>query len=316
MLANLTPANAIQVRELFQKMDKQGRWFVPEWDAFWQRWGEVDGDAALEHVQTIGMKGYQPMLAEKILRGWATKDAAGARRWLETNPTSSWYEGALRGYLEGFARTNLDAATQDALKLGEGRNFKDLMEVLTEQALRQRQLGGMVEWWQALPDDPTPGSARQQAIGHLAWRMQIANATRAGEWVAQLAATPYRPEPQIKELAGKLAENDPAAALKWVTSVPPSPQNGSYTGLSQTVQALAAHDREAVETWLRQTPASPLRDQAVAAYATHLDQQKETDLAAQWRAEVKDQRWLQDRSGGALPMTLDEVRARGMLREP
>ena len=294
MLSNLTAENAMDVRELFRKMDAQGRWFVPEWNAFWARWGEVDGPAALAQVNALGsMREYQPMLAERIVKGWATKDPAGARAWLLANTSSSWYEGALRGFLDGQARTNLDAATQDAIVLGKGRDMGRLTQVLTEQALQQRQLSGMLEWWQTLPDDPADGSARREAVAHVFQRLMVASDGRANAWLAELAGTPYRADEQIGSLAETIAEKSPAGALTWVTSLPPSPSDGHYTGIGRTVRTLAQQNPATVEEWLNKLPPSPLRDQGLVAYARHLDDAAQADAAQRWRSQVEDQQLLQ-----------------------
>ena len=293
LLSNLNSGNAAEVRELFRKMDAQGRWFVPEWDAFWLRWGEVDGRAALEQVPTTGNAEYQPMLAEKILKGWAAKDPAGARNWLTANPSSPLYLGALKGYLTGLARTDLDRATQDALALGKDHEIDGISEVLTEQALKQRQLAGMLDWWRSLPEDTGESSLRRQAIGDIYQRLQAANDPRTGDWLTELAGTPFRPENEIGEHAAKIAATDPAAAISWVASLPPSADEGHYTGIGRTVRALAAKDPVAVENWLGKLPASPFRDQAYVAYATFLERATKPEEAQRWRSQVQDQKLLQ-----------------------
>jgi hypothetical protein len=304
MLPNMTADNAAEIRELFRKMDKQGRWFVSEWNVFWKRWGEVDAAAALKDIENVGSQ-YHPDLAEKILKGWATTGSAEARTWLEANRASPSYHSALRGYLDGLARTNLDRATQDALTLGQGHNMHRLVEVLTEQALRQRELGGMVEWWKSLPEDPNDGSAKREAIQHVYWRMRIASNDQAGEWLAQLANTPYRPDTQIGNLAERMAQSDPAKALEWVTSLPPSPADGRYTAIGRTVNALAQRDPTAVETWLADQKPSPLRDQGLVAYATFLDRQAQAEAAQRWRAQVQDQRLLQSSGNRATNIIIE-----------
>jgi len=304
MLPKLTAENAPEIRELFRKMDKQGRWFISEWDVFWRRWGEVDAPAALKDIENVGSQ-YHPDLAEKILKGWATTGSAEARSWLEANRKSPSYQSALRGYLDGLARTNLDRATQDALTLGQGHNMHRLVEVLTEQALRQREIGGMVEWWKSLPDDPNNGSAKREAIQHVYWRMRIASNERAGEWLAQLAGTPFRPESQIGNLAERMAQSDPSKALEWVTSLPPSPTDGRYTAIGRTVNALAQRDPAAVETWLTEQKPSPLRDQGLMAYATYLDRQAQTDAAQRWLEQVQDKQLLQSPRNNATNIIIE-----------
>ncbi len=306
MLAQLTPADATAVRDLFRKMEKQGRQFPFEWTAFWPRWGEVDGGGALEFLKSNEWPSYRPTAAEMILRGWAKTNPAAARAWLDANRESPWYDGALRGYLDGLARGDLDHATNEVAALGQGRPLTRLMEVLTEQALRQRQLGGMVSWWESLPDDPKDGSARREAIGHVYWRLQSADPERAAQWLGALARGPYRSEQHIGEFAGKLAEKDPAAAVEWVANLPPNPADGHYTGISRAITALAQQDVGALESWLNKLPASPLRDQAAAAYVGALKSDAQRERAAKWMSTISDQSKVPNQvrealSGGAPP---------------
>lgn len=292
MLSNLTSANAADVRELFRKMDAQGRWFVPEWDAFWLRWGEVDALAALENIPASGSADYQPKLAEKILKGWAAKDPSGARSWLTANTASPWYNGALQGYLSGLARIDLDRATQDALTLAQGRSVDGLSEMLTEQVLKQRQLTGMLDWWRSLPQDTSDTSLRRQAIGDVYQRLQVASDPRTGDWLAELAGTPFRPDDEIGQHAAGIARKDPAEAVTWVASLPPSPSDGHYTGIGRTINALAQKDSAGLETWLTKLPQSPLRDQALVAYSRYLDEHSEAEAAQRWRSQVENQQLL------------------------
>jgi hypothetical protein len=285
-------------------MEAEGRRYPFEWSAFWPRWGEVDAPGALEYLKHNEWPSWRPEAAEMIIRGWAKKDPNAARAWLTANPTSSWYDGALRGYLDGLARTDLDRATNELAALAKGRPHLRLMEVLTEQALQQRQLGGMLSWWEALPDDPGKGSARREAIGHIYWRLQNANMDRAAQWLGSLAGTPYRSDQHIGELAEKMASKDPASAVEWVSSLPPNPADGRYTAIGRTVTALARTDAAAVEQWLGKLPESPLRDQAAAAYVRHLQGQNKSELADKWLSTIRDRSLVQPQESGAIDALL------------
>jgi hypothetical protein len=274
LLQKMTAANGREVRDLFRKMDKQGRWFSPEWEAFWPRWGEVDAAGALNDVnQMTGMKEYQPMLAEKIFRGWAKGDRAGAHAWLEANAESPMFEGALRGYLNSLAKADLRQATDEALSLGAGRPMKAPMEVLTEQALQQGQMEGMLAWWRGLPGDTEQSGARMDAVASVYQRLRRGDDDRTGEWLASLAGTPYHCEAEINDFTAKLGRADPAAAVKWVSELQPS-SDGQFSGMATAVEGLANRDPAALESWIRQLPQSPLREQAEAAYARHNEKRR------------------------------------------
>ena len=260
----LTGADAAHVRDLFRKLKAEGRHFDFEWATFWPRWGEVDGAGALEHIRMSEGGDVQPALAEMIVRGWTKTNSEVAREWLTANPSAPFFGAALRGYVDGLARRDLARATRDALSMARGRDMSEYMEVLVEQALQQRQLEGMLEWWKTLPDESSDGSARLSAVAPIMSRLSEADPVRAQTWVTELADTPYRDEGSIGVVAEKLAENDAPGAVAWVASLPPS-ADGHYTGIGRSIRAWAANDKASLDRWLAGLPPSPLRDQAVAA---------------------------------------------------
>jgi hypothetical protein len=290
MLEKMNAKNAEDVRGLFLKMDKQGRWFIPEWDGFWARWGEVDAQSALGNLKETVGDGYKSSVADKILRGWAKTSPDAARAWLQANRALPYFDSAFSGYLDSIARTDLNRATQDALTIGKGGWLTRSAGALTEQALRQRQMDGMMDWWRSLPDDRSEGSFRQEAIAEVYQRLRRGDDARTGQWLGELAASPYRSERTIEDFASKLAGKDPAAAVTWVANLSPAP-DGSFTGIGSAVGSLASRDSPALENWLTQLAPAPLRDQAIAAYVQHLAARADEQTAARWRAQISDSQW-------------------------
>jgi hypothetical protein len=136
------------------------------------------------------------------------------------------------------------------------------MEVLVEQALQQRHIDGMLEWWRGLPDDRAAVGARGAAVEHIVRRL---DEERAQNWLREVASTPYRPDQQIGEFAARLAQNDPAYAIAWVASLQPSPNTGHYTGIGRVIRAWEQHDAAGLNQWLARLPPSSFRDQVLAA---------------------------------------------------
>jgi hypothetical protein len=111
LLPTITAGNAEEVRELFRDAMTQGRRVDLEWTAFWRRWGEVDGGAAIAHVHTKERAEDQSALAEMVLRGWVKARPEAARGWLAANTTEPLYDAAVRGYVDGLASRDLTRAT-------------------------------------------------------------------------------------------------------------------------------------------------------------------------------------------------------------
>jgi hypothetical protein len=266
LLGSITSREAPAIRELFRKRLADGYDYYHEWSTFWPQWGEVEGSAAMEHVEKSETGDVQAELAGRVMQGWAKSDAAAARAWLEAHVSSPLFDSALKGYVKGLARVDLTAATQAALTFSQGRSKADLANVLIEQAVQQRQLGGMLDWWRALPDQPGNDSTlRTVALAPVVERLTRVNLAQAQAFVGELASTPLRSDDLIGDIAGRLASKNPADAVAWVASLPPSPNDGHYNGIGRSVKAWMAKEPAAVDAWIAALPPSPLRDQAVEA---------------------------------------------------
>ncbi len=262
LLPGLTAANAGEIRALFEKRKAEGFNHPVEWDAFWSRWGEVDGAGAMAYLKSKEPMSSGMEMVKKVMRGWARTDPEAARTWFLANPGAS-YE-PLHGYIDGISRVDLSKATSEAIALGKDKNLAPIASMLVERAVQQRKIDGLVDWWNTLPDDPSDKSLRRVAVAAIHSRLE-ANPLIAREWTAQLAGTPYRDDHHVGRTAGLYAEQDPQKALEWAASLPPSPKNGHYDGITRTVQALQRKDPAALDRWLQTVPPSPLRDQALEA---------------------------------------------------
>jgi hypothetical protein len=259
LMPSLTAADAREVREHFRKMKAQGRSFPFEQNAFWERWGELDGAAAVEQARELGNS---VDLVDMAFRGWSKLNPDAARAWITANGGSPLREPAMRGYIEGLARRDLARATQDALALG--RDFDTISNVLVEQALLQGNANGMLDWWHTLPAGESGSAARRSAINPILSRLEEISPERAQMWLTELANSPDRDDEELASFAGRLASKDPASAVAWVTSLPTG-ENGRYPGIGRTTKAWASKDKAGFEKWLADLPPSPLREQVVSA---------------------------------------------------
>jgi hypothetical protein len=265
VMATMTEREAREIRELFRKRLEEGFHHDYEWVVFWAQWGEMDGRSALEHVLSAELKDHQQELADRVMRGWAKADPLAARAWLEANVSSPLYSSALTGYVRGLAKVDLAGATQAALALGKDLSKANFVMPLVEQAAQQRQLGGMLDWWRALPDEPGDSSLRAVALQPIVERLTRANPALAQAFVTEIASSKQRSDELIGDFAGRLASKNPADAVNWVASLPPSPTDGHYSGIGRSVKAWMARDAAAADAWIAALPPSPLRDQAVEA---------------------------------------------------
>ncbi len=279
LLKRMNATDARAVLDLIQHEAKQGVFLAADWPAFWRRWGAVDGPAALEYHLSLPDSSWNGLDIGHSMRGWAQTNPAAAAAWLQSHPEARHFDNAFLGYIEGYASTDLPAATQvtlNSVSAGDPLMWR-ATEQLAEQALRQGKLAGLEAWFNALPADTATGSARHTAEDHVWWRMQVADFDTGVEWVRKHADGPWRSDHIIGEIADRLSGSDPTAAVAWLESVQASPRDGRYPGMDKVVAKWAGKDAAGFETWLTHPDGGTLRQQAMEQYAARLS---ETDPAS------------------------------------
>lgn len=269
LLQNLQPSDCLTIREMFRSMDRQGRAFPFEWDAFWKRWGTVDGAGALEYIKSEDPRQeWVRDIAGKTLFGLGSKDPDAAKKWLAEHQDSPLFNSAFTGYIAGVALTDFRKGTAYALEaIPAGHELLNhSMGCLAEGAAQQAGLTGVLEWFDQLPDDAEHSSHKATAISHVTRHLMQAGQAPAMEWLASKAGTKWRSDEKIGQVADWVAGSDPAKAMEWLTGLPPSPATGSYPGMTRVINRWAGSDPAAFETWLRSPKDKTIQDQAVAAY--------------------------------------------------
>lgn len=266
-LKTMEPQDAENVRQLFARLDRQGMHFSSEWQAFYQRWGEVDPERAISHALTDPESNWAPGAMKDALRGWALRDPAAAAAWLRANEENPLFENAFIGYVQGHADRDLSAATRTAMEsVPAGHSsLSKIGETLAEAAVRQGQLRGMEAWYDALPDQGD-ATLKRAAFRHVWWREQHAGDQQAMDWLAAQADKPWRDDQQYRATADTIARRDPAAAASWMEKLPPSPTDGTWPGLDRVVQRWMQTDPQSLETWMQSASPSAFRTAAQASY--------------------------------------------------
>lgn len=274
-LDSLTAAEAPALQQLILDLYRSdGLEATEEWAAFIQRWGEMDGGAAATHF--LGKTG-EPWVGwglEHIMSGWASKDPAAAAAWLNAHGDNPHFDQALKGIVSGMAETDPAAATHVALSaLPEGNRTmaSNYLEQLAETVERAGKNPAMLAWFEALPVDANGIGIKNAAFGHVWWRLKSASMEEAAAWLASNAAQPWRNDRQYGETTAIMAQKDPVAALDWAGSLPPSPVDGRWPGVSATLAEWTQRDPAAAAAYANNQPATPFGDYVRQAHASALN---------------------------------------------
>lgn len=288
LLKELSAAEVPAVLDLLIRESKQGVVPDSDWHALWRRWGALNGPAALDYHLKLPDTPWNGLDIWRTMLGWSQSNPQEAAAWLQSHPEARHFDNAFLGYVEGYASTDLRGAT--SMTLNSIASGDPLMwratEQLAEQALRQGKLAGLEAWFDQLPADTKPGSAKHTAGDHVWWRLQSANFDTGVAWVRKHADGPWRSDHIIGEVADRLTSKDPMAAIEWLENVSVSPKDGAYPGLDKVVAKWAQKDAASLESWLSQPGGAALQQQAVAHYAQRLSETN-PEAAKAWLQRVQ-----------------------------
>ncbi len=273
-LDTLTAAEAPALQQLIHDLNREGLQLPAEWQAFIERWGELDGAAAAAHALTKTGERWVGSGLRTILSGWASQDPAAAAAWLNAHGDNPYFDQALEGMITGMAETDPLAATQVALSsLPEGNRpmASSLMEQLAETVVRSGKNPAMLEWFEELPVDANGIGIKNAAFGHVWWRLQAASLDEAAAWLTTNASQPWRNDRQYGETTAIMAQKDPVAALDWAGSLPPSPVDGRWPGVNSTLRDWHARDPAAATAYVEAQPATPFGDYVRQSHAGALN---------------------------------------------
>ncbi len=291
LIEKMRPEDGPAVRELFGRLSEQGLRFPLEWAAFWRRWGLIDPEGALQFADAGAKESGDGRIYERMFQGWANGNAEGALQWLKANGGHAQFEHAFVGFLDVYAKKDLDAATRitlDSLAADDPLLGRSLSK-LAENAFNTRSARGMQEWFDRyVPKDQSFANARKQTIGQAYKQLLQVNLETAAQWVGDQSRDQEVPRnfAVIDDLAIRYSRVNPEAAMNWVASLPPN-KEPKYIGVGRVVGEWARQDSSALEAWLTSNRESPIFETVASDYAGYLAG-RDAGRARQWAEQISD----------------------------
>lgn len=218
LMGEMTPENAMEIRELFLEFDRSGIKSDNEWRMFWHRWAVVDPEGAFNQIALEAKnpeQGYAAGVMANIFSVWASSDPAASKEALGRVDNHWDYEASYLGLVRG-----LDFA--DASNFAKGSEFEDLSfaskvgEALADRLLREsNSVNSMKDWYETLS-----GNLKIGALDHVYWRVKTADLDDAAAWMKQNSAKGVRNPRIMGEIALDYKRKEPLKGLDWYISLP------------------------------------------------------------------------------------------------
>ena len=285
LLEKCGPEHFAAMVPLIRENDLRGTGSGDEWSLLWGQWGQKAGAAAMQAVQELDWKGWDPAApAEgqyKALSGWATVDPAAARRYLE-EMTGTVHKGnpLSLAVLRGWSVTD-PAGAADWLRQ-RGTGTRDEYRAVVE-AMGRREGPEAVDAWLAGLGKKEDSAAVRGFAEAVSYAKRHQDPAAAAAWVEQHLKEPWmQGSPVIQNTASAYAQRDPAGAMAWA----------ARTGLSNAagiaMRQWCESDVGAACEWLQANRQSPAYSPAVISLVNRY-RGEDPDAARLWANTIPDE---------------------------
>jgi hypothetical protein len=268
--------------EGFRQRYNQGKRDSEEWDLFWQELVGQDATMAAELASQFAHDPQWQKAAYAMLAvNWAERDPTSTINWLakQTHLTDEALNSITLALMQGYSTHDPAKAAAYAMQIMPGGDelWGQTSYMLSSAPLKKGGIEGLRKWFAELPE-----ASRKRLFYVTALQQKSRSLESAVEWLTTMSPQPWRDERSYQEAVQQWAKQDPAAALKWVFSIAPSPKDGfgrpgvgyagfpwmeqDMSGIINFYQQLPAQQQQQLGTSIRQilTNDSKLKKEHVA----------------------------------------------------
>jgi hypothetical protein len=269
-----------------------------------QRLGEVAGAAMVEAVKPKDPENaYETHFGRYAMKGWAAKDPAAAKAWLETQPAGKFREGMTWGYVLGTSLRDVPEGLRAMRELDPERQAGLLGYTLKPPDGHRYQ--ALAEAWLTANNAPgTPGvRAENDAVTNvfnclLNTQIAVGSVEKKNEkflaWVEGIESKPWFGPQNVGSIGQEFARrNESSRGLEWVdrfTSEQPEAGRGAVRGI---MAQWTTSDPASAAAWLNDHGTSPHYDDAVSTFLGAQRGRLDHETAQAWASSIHDEKLRQ-----------------------
>lgn len=287
LLAGMRLGDVKSVRAIFLENDKRGRWFVPEWIAFWRKYGELSTVGALDEWQASGDPRDVDSPVQLVAAAIKARGLPEARLLLDRNDVR---ESAVM--IEALFHTVARVHPKESIPF----MMQSVPEVLRPQAAKaiaeigiaQGGLEQAVPLMRSLEAAGTGADPQQAAFSAMltaAWR---GGPERVQEFALSHVQQPWCTGTALGSVSAQLAGENPAAAMDFITRLPENLDREKLeTCMDMAVDQSLRLNPDDIGRWLLDHPKARHYDHITASYCQALSV-VDPVAAESWARTVQD----------------------------
>jgi len=284
LMEKMRPEDAPAIHQRFKEMEREGKYFGPEYAAFAMRWGTVDGEAAI--ANWAAREPFERSIHDlaNMVTGWATADAEKALGWVEGNKELLGETNAYPPLLVGWLATDPVAATAWLANGNlEPRRYRECVQAGVLDKIYSDGLEGASEWLASLPDgnDELLAAAKGGWMTHISHLGNLDPGLAAATW-SKVGSQPWMGPEEFQRFCGSVARGNQGNLDTFAEQL-----SKTWTGEEASAQfgRWTEQNPEAVGSLLAQFPSSGVREAGIKGMLQVLDQ-SDPELAETWRKQL------------------------------
>jgi len=284
LMEKMRPEDARAIHEHFKELERKGRYFGPEYEAFAMRWGQVDGEGAMAFWTAREPFDLKPNDMANLVTGWANSDPEKALAWVEGHQDLLGPMNAYRPLVVGWLASDpVTAATWLSNAKLSPHQYVDCVNGAALDKVYSDGVEGASEWLASLPQDDN----HPEGAAKLGWMLNIGRLQNldpglaAGAW-SKVGSKTWMTAGDFDVFCSSVAIGNGGSlegfaeqlSTKW-----PAAEAGSQFA------RWTEKDPDAVGSILAKLPDSKIRDAGLEAMLGTLEKTS-PDQAEVWRKEL------------------------------
>lgn len=266
LVDDLTPENAAAfLEELMRSNRTAQKPGQTVWNAFWRKWGAIDGRACMDELISRGQSNRITSDGVLAMEGWAAADPQGAAAWLKTEqPDLPIWNAAWAAWQLASRGGDPLAATADILAAADTPAKTDAAaQQLADIAQLKGGADALTQWFGTVPEASRPG-----VVNHFLYRLISSDPQAAVNFMTQNTRAPWRDDRHAGKLIAEISRQDPAGTAAWAAALHPSPAGTplDQTPVFQAASRWAESDPDKARAWLDANSHQPWAETARAGF--------------------------------------------------
>ena len=284
LMEKMRPEDARAIHEHFQALEREGRYFGPEYEAFAMRWGQVDGEGAMAFWTAREPFDLKPHDMVNLVTGWANSDPEKALAWIEGHQDLLGNMNPYRPLVVGWlAKDPVAAGAWLSNAKLTSQQYVDCVNGAALDKVYSDGVEGASEWLASLPQDDN----HAEVAAKIGWMMNIGRLQNldpglaAGAW-SKVGSKPWMSAGDFQTFCNSVANGNggslEAFAEQLSTKWPAAEAGSQFARWTE-------EDPSSVGSILARLPASEIRAAGVEAMLRTLEKTA-PDQVEEWRKEL------------------------------